>query len=213
MSGQVSPFERLSEERIAERHGVSRTPVREALARLRADGLVTRRNGGLYLYLPPFEELAGLYELRVTLELRGIQRAIDEPDLGHDLPRLEGELARWYTLREDPPTPDAGFVAEDERFHTTLLDCSGNPALTEALLRVNQSIRAVRMHDYLTVDRMTATITEHIEIGELVLSDRLPAALEALRAHVGASQEVAVERAARALSMTRMAALPTEEKR
>lgn len=213
MDGRISPFERLAEERIADRYAVSRTPVREALARLRSDGLVERRDGGLYLYLPPFDELAGLYELRVTLELRGIQRAIDEPGVRHDRARLEAELATWYDLRDDRPEPDAGFVAEDERFHTTLLDCSGNPALTQALIQVNQRIRAVRMYDYLTEDRLAATIHEHIEIAELVVRDRLPSALDALRAHVGASQRVVVERATRALSLTRMTARPPQDRR
>ena len=204
MNGRISPYERLAEERIAERHDVSRTPVREALARLQADGLVEKRDGGLYLYLPSFHELAGLYELRVTLELRGIERAIAEVGIHHDRPRLEAELGRWYGHRDRRPAPDAGFVAEDEQFHTTLVDASGNPALTQALVQVNSRIRSVRMYDYLTENRMTATITEHIEIVELVVRDRLPAALDALRHHVGASQDVVMERAANALAMTRM---------
>lgn len=204
MNGRISPYERLAEERIAERHDVSRTPVREALARLQADGLVEKRDGGLYLYLPSFHELAGLYELRVTLELRGIERAIAEVGIHHDRPRLEVELDRWYRHRDHRPAPDAGFVAEDEQFHTTLVDASGNPALTQALVQVNSRIRSVRMYDYLTENRMTATITEHIEIVELVVRDRLPAALDALRHHVGASQDVVMERAANALAMTRM---------
>lgn len=204
MSGRISPYDRLAEERIAERYAVSRTPVREALARLRSDGLVEKRDSGLYLYLPSFQDLTGLYELRVTLELRGIERAITEVGLRHDRPRLEAELNRWYAFRDDRPVPDAGFVAHDEQFHTTLLDASGNSALTQALVQVNSRIRSVRMYDYLTETRMTATITEHIEIAELVVRDRLPAALDALRHHVGASQDVVLERAANALAMTRM---------
>ena len=204
MNGRISPYDRLAEERIAERYEVSRTPVREALTRLLSDGLIEKRESGLYLYLPSFQALSGLYELRVTLELRGIERAIVEVGIHHDRPRVEAELDRWYGFRDLPPTPDAGFVAHDERFHTTLVDASGNPALTQALAQVNSRIRAVRMHDYLTENRMTATITEHIEIAELIVRDRLPAALDALRHHVGASQDVVMERAATALAMTRM---------
>lgn len=204
MSGRVSPYDRLAEERIAERYEVSRTPVREALARLRSDGLVEQRESGLYLYVPSFQELTGLYELRVTLELRGIERAIAEVGIHHDRLRLEAELDRWYGFRDTRPVPDAGFVAHDEQFHTTLVDTSGNPALTQALVQVNSRIRAVRMYDYLTENRMTATITEHIEIAELVVRGHLPAALDALRHHVGASQDVVMERAANALAMTRM---------
>lgn len=206
MSGRVSPFERLTEERLADRLGVSRTPVREALARLQADGIVVKRDSGLHLYVPSFHELTDLYELRITLELRGLTRALEDPTVRHDRRLLEAELERWYAFREDRPDPDAGFVSQDERFHATLLDASGNPALSQALAQTNRRIRAVRMYDYLTDDRMTATVSEHIGIAELVVRDRLPQALEALRAHVGASREVVMQRAAAALEMTLMMA-------
>ncbi|WP_280511360.1 GntR family transcriptional regulator, partial [Nocardia farcinica] len=80
-TGAVVPTERLGEERLAEAYGVSRTPVREALTRLQADGLVERHADGLYPYRPRLEELDDLYELRVTLEARGIHRVL-EPGAG-----------------------------------------------------------------------------------------------------------------------------------
>ncbi|WP_250447102.1 GntR family transcriptional regulator [Actinotalea sp. C106] len=203
MAGRFSPWERLGEERLAEHFGVSRTPVREALARLHADGLLEKRAGGLYLYMPTFEDLTDLYELRITLELQGIRRAIDDPTVHHDAARLTTELESWQRMSDDEPAPSAGFVTVDEGFHTALLAASGNRALSASLAQVNQRIRAVRMYDYLTADRMRATIDEHIEIAELVLGGRLPTALEALADHVGASKDVVVERAANALAMAR----------
>ncbi|MFI6867916.1 GntR family transcriptional regulator [Nocardia sp. NPDC050406] len=74
-AGVLVPTERLGEERLAEIYGVSRTPVREALARLLADGLVERHPGGLYPYRPRLDELADLFELRILLESQGIHRA------------------------------------------------------------------------------------------------------------------------------------------
>ncbi len=73
-AGVLVPTERLGEERLAESYGVSRTPVREALARLYADGLLERHSDGLYPYRPRVDELGDLYELRIVLEARGIQR-------------------------------------------------------------------------------------------------------------------------------------------
>jgi DNA-binding GntR family transcriptional regulator len=73
-AGVLVPTERLAEERLAEAYGVSRTPVREALARLLADGMLERRTDGLYPYRPRLDELGDLYELRIVLEARGIQR-------------------------------------------------------------------------------------------------------------------------------------------
>jgi DNA-binding GntR family transcriptional regulator len=203
LSGRVTPHTRLGEVRLAERFGVSRTPVREALARLYSDGLVERRENGFYVTVPNLAELRDLYELRVALELRGIARAIEDPSVRHDRDILLGELDRWEKLRADPPEPDASFVLLDEEFHAALSTASGNRALTDSLVSVNQRIRRVRMYDFLTEDRITSTIAEHVQIVEHLLSDELDAAYRALHEHVGASMEVVLERARRAL--TRMA--------
>lgn len=201
MDGAVSPMERLLEEALAERFGVSRTPVREALTRLQADGLVERRDGGLYLHIPRFDAIADLYELRLTLELHGIERAMEDRTIVHDASVLEPELLRWKALLLAPPAPDAGFVAMDEGFHATLLRASGNAALVEALEQVNRRIRPIRMYDYLTVDRLEATVSEHIAIAELVLDGDLSQALKSLRDHVQESRTVVMERAAKALPL------------
>ncbi|MEV0356597.1 GntR family transcriptional regulator [Nocardia sp. NPDC050697] len=82
LAGGVLPAtERLREERLAAGYGVSRTPVREALARLLADGLVQRHADGLYPFRPRLDELDNLYELRIVLEARGLQRAMPAPGL------------------------------------------------------------------------------------------------------------------------------------
>ncbi|GAA4486963.1 GntR family transcriptional regulator [Rhodococcus olei] len=205
MSGRIGPGERLGEERLAEMYGVSRTPVREALARLQADGLVERDEHGLYPYRPRLDELAGLYELRITLEIRGIRRILDGSGECHDPAVLGPELERWYGLRADVPAPDAGFVALDERFHTALLASSGNRALVDALAGVNAKVRPVRMFDYLTPDRMRATVDEHIAVAELVLDGHLQRAHDTLLTHIDESRAVVIERAQQALALARMA--------
>jgi DNA-binding GntR family transcriptional regulator len=200
MGGLVTPRVRLGEERLAQRYGVSRTPVREALARLATDGLIERRDNGFYVTTPNLTELKDLYELRVTLELRGITRALENPAIRHDRQIIAGELATWQKMRVDPPPADARFVVVDERFHIALSAASGNPALTDALVAVNQKIRRVRMYDFLNTDRIESTITEHVEILELVLAGELGLAYRALHEHVGGSLDVVLERAELALT-------------
>ncbi len=215
MSGALPPGERLSENSLADRFQVSRTPVREAMARLLADGLIERRDRGLYPYRPSLADLEGLYELRTTVELRGIVRIEERVAQGleqevngkhgaapsHDHDVLGPELDRWQAFRRSRPRPDAGFVTEDERFHVQLLASSGNPALVSALELVNVRIRPVRMFDYLTEDRMEATIDEHIHVAERILAGELAAGREALTTHIEESRKVAIERASHAMSM------------
>ncbi|MDT0266425.1 GntR family transcriptional regulator [Streptomyces sp. DSM 44915] len=200
LTGGLDVRQRLVEVRLAERLAVSRTPVREALVRLVADGLVERRDEGYYPARLSLAELRDLYELRVTVELRGIARALESDLVRHDAALLEPLRDRWRRLRNEPPAPDPGFVAWDEDFHQTLLRASGNPRLTETLESVNVRIRPVRMYDYLTPDRIERTVVEHLAIVEAVLAGQLAQALAALRSHVGESLEVVAERAAHAIA-------------
>ena len=203
-SGSISPNERLGEERLAELYGVSRTPVREALARLLADGLIERAHHGLYPYRPRLDELDGLYELRVTLESKGIQRVIDDPMLRHDHGALRAELVKWEQYRDAPPSAGAELVIADEQFHMVLLASSGNPAFAEALEAVNSRVRPARALDALSNDRIATMVREHLHIAELVLAGRLRAALDALISHIASSQAIVLERATRAVSMTKL---------
>ncbi|WP_326595623.1 GntR family transcriptional regulator [Streptomyces sp. NBC_01803] len=203
LDGEFGPRARLVEVRLAKRLGVSRTPVREALVRLVADGLVERHPDGYYAARPDLAGLRDLYELRVTVELRGIARAMESGAVVHDAALLEPLRDTWRALSGDLPGPDPGFVSRDEDFHHTLLRASGNPRLTETLESVTVRVRPMRMYDYLTEDRVERTVTEHLEIVEHVLAGRLPEAHAALHHHVGASLDVVAERAARAI--TRMA--------
>lgn len=200
LDGGFGTRERLSDVRLAARFGVSRTPVREALARLLADGLIERGEDGFHVAVLGLAQLRDLYELRITLELRGIARAIEDPGVRHDPGVIDAELERWYVMRERPPAPDPRFVVQDERFHAELSRASGNPALTDALVAVGERIRRVRMYDFLTEDRVRTTVTEHIEIMELVRTGRLDEAHRALHAHVGASMDVVLERARHAMT-------------
>jgi DNA-binding GntR family transcriptional regulator len=200
MIGEFGVQTRLGEERLAADFGVSRTPVREALIRLAADGLLVRRDSGYFPVLPDLTDLRDLYELRITIELRGLARALDTETIVHDANLLEPLLREWQSLSADPPPADPQFVQIDEDFHLTLSRASGNPALTAALETVNTRIRPVRMYDFLTTDRIGSTITEHLEIVELVLAHRLDEALAALHRHVGESMEVVEQRVVRALT-------------
>ncbi|CAO5171904.1 GntR family transcriptional regulator [Frankia sp. AiPs1] len=200
MSGEFSFRDRLTEERLAALLGVSRTPIREALTRLAGDGLVEKRpDGGYYPAEPDLGGLRDLYEIRVTLELRGLVRAVETGTV-HDPALLEPLRDSWRALREDPPPPDPDFVAFDEDFHITLSRASGNGELANLLDSVNARIRPVRMHDFVTADRVHLTISQHLDIVEKVLTGDLESSIVALRRHVGESMDVVEKRAARAIT-------------
>jgi len=190
---------RLGEERLARDCGVSRTPVREALVRLHVDGLVTRHpDGGWTPTVPNLAVVRELYEVRIALEigaLRGPRRTgtIHNRRLLHDL-RNE-----WQEFADDPPPPEPVFVLSDEAFHVRLAEAAGNRELAEMLRRVNERIRAVRMRDFVTLERMSRTIAEHLSITDAVIKGDIDGACEAFEHHLGKSLEVVEQRVAQAV--------------
>ena len=200
MRGEFPLRGRLVEERLAVELGVSRTPVREAMRRLLSDGLVVRGPDGYQVAIPDLARLRDLYEVRVALELRGVARALESPAYRHDVTVLEPLRDEWRELWVDRPDPSADFVVMDEDFHVTLLRSTGNEVMTETLESINARIRPVRMYDYLTDERIEATIGQHLQIVEALLAGDITQAQARLARHVGESMEVVERRAAHALT-------------
>jgi DNA-binding GntR family transcriptional regulator len=190
---------RLGEERLARDYGVSRTPVREALVRLHVDGLVTRHpDGGWTPTVPNLAVVRELYEVRIALEI-GALRGPRRGGRTHDRRLLDDLRRDWQELADDPPPPDPVFVLSDEAFHVRLAEAAGNRELADLLRRVNERIRAVRMRDFVTFERMSRTIDEHLSITDAVISGDIDSACEAFEQHLGKSLEVVEQRVAQAV--------------
>lgn len=202
LEGEFPFWQRLPEEGISEQLGVSRTPVREAFARLDSDGILSRYDdGGYYVAEPNLIDLRDLYELRLTLELRGILRA-SEDGVEHDAELLDALRTEWLLIQASPPPADGSFLELDESFHVGLSRASGNLVITETLESVNIRIRTVRMHDFLDAERIEISIAEHLEILDAVIAHEIDLAADLMSRHIGISLDVVEERAA--LAMTKM---------
>jgi DNA-binding GntR family transcriptional regulator len=198
---------RLGEERLAALIGVSRTPIREAMMRLHAEGLVRRATDGGYLpVVPDVVLMRHLYEVRIGLELQALHRPARN-DTTHDLGLLEVLRDEWRSLQGDEPIDaDPAFVMLDESFHVTLAEAAGNPVLADHLRQVNDRIRIVRMQDFLTSGRIDETIAEHLGIVEAVLAGDLTDAERRFAVHIGQSIAVVEQRVSAAIA--RMAEQP-----
>ncbi|MFD6155830.1 GntR family transcriptional regulator [Nocardia sp. NPDC060256] len=200
MNGDIKFGERLTEPKLSARFGISRTPIREALTVLCSDGLLQREEFGFSPVRPSIPLIRDLYELRITVELGGIQRAMTNAAVTHDRALLEVERDAWLALRADPPVQEPGFVVRDEEFHVTLLTAAGNAEMVRALKAVNSRIRHVRMYDFMVNNRIETTIAEHLGILDAVLAEDLSLAYRLLHTHIGESLDVVLERVTRAIA-------------
>jgi DNA-binding GntR family transcriptional regulator len=197
--GEYPLIERLAEVSLAERLGASRTPVREALMRLEAEGLVVRRpQGGFYPRSPNLAGIRDLYELRRILELACLVRPREHGER-HDLALLRAIRDEWTELAADPPAPDPGLVVVDEHFHLRLAESAGNPAIAGQLQVVNDRIRVVRMQNFVHHQRILVTTTQHLAILEALLGDDPDTAVILMGDHLDEAMAQAAARAAHAI--------------
>jgi len=162
---RLMPGDRFAENDIAERLRVSRTPVREALMRLRSEGLVHGhfRNGWEVVPID-FARFAALYELREMIEVHAV-RKLCRPEAANARALLLAELDPVWRPASALRLRDALEVAAlDERFHLALVGAAGNPETDTVYRQVTERIRILRRLDFAYGDCLAQTYDEHAAI-------------------------------------------------
>ena len=137
-AGEYGPEERLVEEHLAERLGVSRTPIRQALTMLEAEGLVEiAPNRGATVCSFSIEDVWDIYDLRAVLEGYAARRAakrmgIDEVEV---LRRSAGEMDGLAGKYQDHEEEIRKLVALNQEFHGTIISASRNRRLQRLVKR------------------------------------------------------------------------------
>ena len=189
LTGGLPPGTPLREIALAERFGVSRTPVREALRRLEQDRLVQPGARGMVVRAVEPQEVVQVYDLRITLEAEAAGQAAGARGAA-DLARLEGLLARDRALA-DPA--DTTRVLTNLEFHAALWRAAHNPVLVDLLERL--AVHLVHApHSTLSVgDRWRTALDEHAAMVDAV-RDRDAATARALAAaHMTTARDLRLE--------------------
>jgi DNA-binding GntR family transcriptional regulator len=211
MDHVVAPGARINIDALARSLQVSPTPVREALARLEADGLIRKRPLAGYTATPLLtrEEFEELVEMRLILETAGARlaaarraretaaRQVHATESGGAEPGATDtgwidELRAAATLPGPVPNAQgyagiAAFTAQDARFHNLLAQYSGNGMLHEAVVRLRPHLHLFRLHFPPTHHRTSGT--EHHRIVDAVATGDPVRAEAAVRHHLLAARE------------------------
>ncbi len=182
VEGELTPGERITEQSLCDRMGLSRTPLREAIKTLTSEGLILLQpNRGASVASPSLEDIEDTFRVIGVLEALAGELACG--NLGDDdvaeirvlhyqmaLHRTRGERLEYFKL--------------NQRIHEKIVELSGNAVLLETHRRLGGRIRRHRFAANMAAERWDQAIREHEEMLE-ALNDRDGKRLaEVLRRHL-----------------------------
>ncbi len=182
VTGEFPPGERLDEMQLANRFGVSRTPIRETLMQLSAIGLVEirPRRGAMVVEHGPQR----VYEMfEVMAELEGLAGALAARRLSETDRVALLEAHRRCEESAGQGDSDA-YYYDNEIFHHAIYTASKSDFLIEQCKMLHRRLRPYRRLQLRVRGRMSTSLAEHMAIVEAILADDAEQARERLRAHV-----------------------------
>jgi DNA-binding GntR family transcriptional regulator len=185
----LSPGDRINIDALAREFAVSPTPIREALARLEADGLVRKRPLVGYTVSPLLTraEFDDMFEMRLLLECAATRWAAERADAARRS-AITAEAATTVTPDEDDPDGwHAAFTVLDARFHDLIAEASGNELLRDGINRLHAHLHLHRR--YFPYAQAGATSEEHQRIAAAVQAADPDGADAAMREHLTRARE------------------------
>jgi GntR family transcriptional regulator, rspAB operon transcriptional repressor len=192
VAGELRPGDKLTDRRLAEQLGVSRTPVREALQRMVSNGLADPRGrAGWTVASLDEEDLAELFELRGLLEPAAIRSIVARAD-----PKVVDELDTFFDSFGDsvPPDRQQEYFALDTAFHSRIVSLCGNSRIIAAYRTVELQVDLGRHRMNLqSQDSRDATLAEHRGIATAIRNGDADLACERLNQHLSHGRTMLLE--------------------
>ena len=177
--GTYQPGDRLVESELADRFGVSRTPIREALQRLETQGLLTRDGRSLIVASLDHNQLSDLYVVRTELE--GLAARLAAKHATAEEVRVLKEMVEDDYLLMDSPTD---MSKANRRFHKQIHLASHNGFLVQQLDLVHRSMALMATTSLAVQGRPEDAMAEHKRIVDAISSGDGDGAYAALTEHI-----------------------------
>jgi DNA-binding GntR family transcriptional regulator len=179
LNGELLTGTLLQERTLAEKLGISRTPVREALARLEAEGFV-KRHGGRFLIVREMavREIMEILQVRMVLEVSAIEWATGRIPLA----ALKRARAAFESQIENPHSDADEQKNADDLLHGLIVDACNNTVLAEIVRKLRQRTRMFNLNNL--PERFIPGTAEHLAIIEALERGDVDAARRAMSAHL-----------------------------
>jgi DNA-binding GntR family transcriptional regulator len=187
-SRELEPGSWIDEVKLAQEYGISRTPLREALKVLAAEGLVTIKvRRGAYVTEMSERDLAEVYHLLALLESDAAAAVAQQATAAElkELQKLHRELENAVKDRER-------FFALNESFHMRLLEIAGNRWRNQMVADLRKVMKLNRHHSLLKSGRIQESLAEHGAVMQALAQRDAAAARERMQAHFRNGLEAAV---------------------
>lgn len=183
LSGNYARGELLTELRLSEELGVSRTPIREAIRRLEQENILEEAGRGVTVVGISKQDMLDMYEIRIRIEGLAAEWAakrITDEELGQIRDTLE--LQRYYTEKSGSHSDQIKNL--DSQFHELVYRACGSRALTDTLIGLHKKMTKFRMASVSKQSRALQSVEEHEAILTALSAHDAAAAGEAMTAHV-----------------------------
>ena len=190
--GVYAPGTRLQEAELTEGLNVSRSPVREALRQLAAEGLLLEiPNKGVYVKDFTVRDIEEIYDLRVMLESYGIFHSTGHiPSMRRE--RLLGLLSDMETFLEKGDVQS--YTAVDERLHNHIVHLGENSLINDTYDRVRSMNQQFRILSLTDPQRFRESLDEHREIVHALVTGDLKRADDVNRHHLELARQAILKR-------------------
>ncbi|MEM9700482.1 MAG: GntR family transcriptional regulator [Pseudomonadota bacterium] len=181
-AGQVAPGERLDETRLAERFGVSRTPVREALNRMMAQGvLVAGERRGVRVAEYTRAELGQMFEAMQEIESVCARLASQRLTL---LARSEIEAAQAACAQAAAENDRLAYIKANEALHLCIYRATENTYIQDLATEFRRKTGPFRAKKLQTQEDLLASVESHVELLGKIFSEDSQVAVDGMRKHM-----------------------------
>ena len=187
---EFKPGEIVSENKMAQRLGISRTPVREALKQLEQEGLIITSNRRKRVYVQTVQEIEEIFDLKKIIE-GSIARWAAERGSKEDRQKLEGIFTEMRRIVEGKPKEalkaekrKQAWLEEDRRYHEQLFQMAGNRRAAQIVQSLNTYWHRLRLGIMAIEGRIEVSQGEHRKITEAILRGDGAAAEIAAASHL-----------------------------
>jgi DNA-binding GntR family transcriptional regulator len=193
LAGTFAQGSHITARQLAEATGLSRTPVREAMRRLEAEGMITLiPNRGAFVARWTENEIEQIYELRVLLESFAAQVAAERINDAQreELRALAAEMAR---LVEQRPVDVEAIAEVNDRFHKGVLEACGNPRLRDLLGTITEVPLQLSTFRRYSVDELRRSASQHAELVSALLVGDGDWARSVMTAHIRSARHTLLQ--------------------